>query len=73
VLDIRAMRDAQSGARELIKDLTKDITAGGDKLPPELYAQWVKPTRLPGIWRMQEGRPLHEPASPTRPREGCAS
>ena len=65
VLDIRAMRDAQSGARELIKDLTKDITAGGDKLPPELYAQWVKPTRLPGIWRMQEGghctSPRHRP------------
>lgn len=39
VLDIRAVKDGQGGAYELIKYLTKDITASGEKVPPNIYAQ----------------------------------
>jgi len=39
VLDIRAVKDGQGGAYELIKYLTKDITASGEKVPPNVYAQ----------------------------------
>lgn len=39
IVDIRAMHDPLSGAHELIKYLTKDISENGEKLPPELYAQ----------------------------------
>lgn len=42
VVDIRAMTDPRGGAQELIKYLTKDITAGGAKLPPTLYAQVIQ-------------------------------
>lgn len=39
VLDIRAVKDGPGGAYELIKYLTKDITASGEKVPPNIYAQ----------------------------------
>lgn len=39
IVDIREVSGADGGARELIKYLTKDITAKGKKLEPELYAQ----------------------------------
>lgn len=42
IIDIRAMPDPNSGAQELIKYLTKDITANGDKLAPALYAQVIE-------------------------------
>ena len=41
VLDIRAMKDPRSGALELIKYLTKDISANGERLDAELYAQVI--------------------------------
>jgi hypothetical protein len=39
VLHIQAVKDPHGGAHELIKYLTKDITANGDKVPPDVYAQ----------------------------------
>jgi len=42
IIYIEAVRDSQGGVRELIKYLTKDITAGGKKLPAEVYAEVIK-------------------------------
>lgn len=39
IVDIRAMSDVRGGAQELIKYLTKDIHANGQKVPAELYAE----------------------------------
>jgi len=42
VVDIRKIVDADGGARELIKYLTKDITSDGHKLDARLYAEVYK-------------------------------
>lgn len=42
IIDIRAMTDPRDGAQELIKYLTKDINANGEKLSPALYAQVIE-------------------------------
>jgi hypothetical protein len=39
IIDIRAVDDAESVASELIKYLTKDIDANGQKIEPDLYAK----------------------------------
>jgi hypothetical protein len=71
VLDIRAMRHAQSGAQELIKYLTKDITAGGEKLPPELYAQVI--AALEGSRQTQASRGFMARAAASPPLCECGS
>jgi hypothetical protein len=71
VLDIRAMRDAQRGAQELIKYLTKDITAGGEKLPPELYAQVI--AALEGSRQTQASRGFMARAAASPPPCECGS
>lgn len=42
IVDLRQIEGSDGGARELIKYLTKDITANGDKVPAELYAEVYK-------------------------------
>lgn len=42
IVHIKEVDEADGGARELIKYLTKDITSNGDKIPPELYAEVYK-------------------------------
>jgi hypothetical protein len=42
IIDLREIEGSDGGARELIKYLTKDITANGDKVAPELYAEVYK-------------------------------
>ncbi len=42
IIDLREFREAQAGAQELIKYLTKDIDANGDKVPPAVYAEVYK-------------------------------
>jgi len=42
IIDLREFREARSGAQELIKYLTKDIDANGDKVPPDVYAEVYK-------------------------------
>jgi hypothetical protein len=71
VLDIRVMRDAQSGAQELIKYLTKDITAGGEKLPPALYAQVI--AALEGTRQTQASRGFMSRAEASAPSCECGS
>ena len=71
VLDIRAMRDAHTGAQELIKYLTKDITAGGEKLPPELYAQVI--AALEGSRQTQASRGFMARAAASAPPCECGS
>jgi len=39
IIHIEQIRDEDGGARELIKYLTKDITAGGERVSPALYAE----------------------------------
>lgn len=39
IVHIEQVRDEEGGARELIKYLTKDITAGGERVSPILYAE----------------------------------
>ncbi|MEO7034460.1 MAG: hypothetical protein ABI548_11200 [Polyangiaceae bacterium] len=39
IIHIEQIRDEDGGARELIKYLTKDITAGGERVSPTLYAE----------------------------------
>jgi len=39
IVDIRSVNDPQAISSELIKYLTKDIDAQGDKISPELYAE----------------------------------
>ncbi len=42
IVHIEEITESDGGARELIKYLTKDITDGGQKLDPQLYAQVYK-------------------------------
>jgi hypothetical protein len=53
IIDIREVHD-EGAERELIKYLTKDITANGEKLAPELYAQVYK--ALDGLRTTQASR-----------------
>lgn len=39
IVDIRAVTDGESGANEVIKYITKDITEDGEKIDPELFAE----------------------------------
>jgi hypothetical protein len=71
IVDIRAMRDPASGAQELIKYLTKDIAAGGEKLPPELYAQVVQ--ALDGKRQTQASKGFMARAESASPACECGS
>jgi hypothetical protein len=42
IVDVREVRDSNGAAQELIKYLTKDIDANGDKIAPSLYAEVYK-------------------------------
>ncbi|HEX2873168.1 MAG TPA: protein rep [Polyangiaceae bacterium] len=39
IVHIEVVTDGQSAARELIKYMLKDITANGDKIPPDVFAR----------------------------------
>lgn len=71
IVDIREMKDPGGGAQELIKYLTKDITANGQKLPAELYAQVVQ--ALDGTRQTQASKGFMARAESATPACDCGS
>jgi hypothetical protein len=71
IVHIVAMKDPRAGALELIKYLTKDITAKGERLDPELYAEVYK--ALDGRRQTQASKGFMARANSAAPACECGS
>jgi hypothetical protein len=71
IIDIRAVSDPSSVALELVKYLTKDIDANGDKIDPDLYAKVY--CALDGHRSVQASRGFMKRGEPTEHACECGA